>query len=746
MPPVALAIAPIAGFIGLTSTQLIIGVLATAAQVGLSFLQQEKARSQDSNSGPQSFTQNFSQGTVPRYVVLGKAPVGGVRAFFEATGGSLYMATILSDDLIEGVSAYYLRGIECLVDANGYVTTPPFNTATEKLVNFELHFGYVDQPPSALLLAAFPGVWTSDHKLQGIAYLVTKIKQPPTAADWQTIFNGRIPEIGALVKGSLVHDPRDVTQNLALQATWKNTNNPALNLLYYFTSVKGFALPRSMFALDTFINVANYCDQSITQVAGGIRKRYEMGGVFSYDEDPTDIAQNILDTFAGELYITGNGLVGLACDGTDVATVSITEDMVIDIEIDHAPGALYEYSSVKGRFSSENHGYALNVEEADPWVDEVILARITRDIPFSFDMPYVFNHSQARRLMKKKMLRLNPAWSLNLVLDYNGIELLGERLFTFSYPLIGTLTFKIESVFPDDQDGFAKMHVRCSSVDPESFLWNPAIEEGVSPAIAPTTTGSAAPQAPISLSVLVGDTDPTATFVGRALCSWTADTVGHFQEAQWRDTATSTYTTLSPTPTDRALTLTGLISGTTYEFRVRVSDAKYGVSNWTSITFVATAASGTTTALQTLTASGGVNVINASSLQSTAATAAYVEFTAVPASTLISWTGSVTKPAVSSQLADAVLSISAGSHDVYARSIGINGDLGAVSGPVTVTIAAVINTSGSSGSGNGSSLPGQGTQGTNNNSGLYGNSDPTVIGGGLYGGSDPTTGGGNGLY
>jgi hypothetical protein len=154
MPPVALALAPVAALVGLTSTQLIIGILVTAAEFGLSYLQQEKAKSQSGASAAQSFSQNFSQGTVPRYVVLGKARVGGVYAFKEASGDSFYMATILSDDLIEGVTSYYLRGTECLVGADGYVTTAPFSNATDRLVNFELHYGYIDQPASQLLMSA----------------------------------------------------------------------------------------------------------------------------------------------------------------------------------------------------------------------------------------------------------------------------------------------------------------------------------------------------------------------------------------------------------------------------------------------------------------------------------------------------------------------------------------------------------------------------------------------------------------
>jgi hypothetical protein len=727
MPFLIPAAAGVAAAIGITTTQLVITVLTTAAQVGLSYYQAEKAKQSARNASHQSFSQNISQGTVPRYAVLGLAPIGGVRAFFEASGTSLYMITLLSDDVIDRVDAFFVRDIECLVDGSNFVTTPPFNTANAKYVQFELHYGYVDQPVSPLLLSAFPGIWTVNHKLQGIAYLVTKVTQPPQA-EWQTIFNGQIPEIKTLLRGSLVYDPRDPAQTATDTNTWKTSLDPALNLFYYFTSKKGFALSRSLFDISTFVAVANYSDQLLPQKAGGFRKRYEMGGVYSYDEDPADISQRMLDTFAGEPYVTPTGLIGLSCDGTDISTITITEDMVLDIEIEHAPGALYEYSSVKARFSSEYHAYSENVEEADPWIDDAVLARISRDIPFLFDLPYVFNHSQARRLMKKKMLRLNPAWTLNLVLDFNGIELFGERLFTLNYPLLGTVLMRIEAVTPDEQFGFAKINVRCSSVHPESLLWNAALEEGIAPAIAPITGDASAPMMPTNLNIVIGDTNPLGAFAGRAVVSWDAITVGHAQEVQWRNNSVTAYTTIVVAATDRAVALTGLVSGDSYDFRVRITDTKYGVSGWANLAFVAAPIAGTTTALQSVVAVPGVNFITASLKQSAAAAAGYVEVVALGQFQALTWTGSKIIPLAANQSTDVKITEGAGTYSVYARSIGINGDLSAVSGPVNVVIAAVISTGGSSGSSSGSNsgngsvsanTTGAGSSGGSVNTSLY---------------------------
>jgi hypothetical protein len=730
MPPVIGFLAPLAAFIGVSTTALAVGILATAAQFGLSYLQAQKAKRRAKNSGGgQEIQQNIRQSTFPRYVVLGKARVGGLMLFYEAKDGKLYLATILSDDIIDSVAQFYVRNMEVLVGSDGYVTTAPFNAASGKYVRFELKFGYTDQTPSTILSAAFPGVITANHTAAGVAYLVTELTQT-TAEDFQPIFNSTVPEIAALVNGSLAWDMRDATQDVNLAASWKHTTNPALILLHYFSAVNGMGLPRFLFAGDLFEKVADYCNELEPDKAGAQRKRYEMGGIYSYEDDPVDVIERIQVTFAGQVYITDNGLFGLSCDGLDAATITITEDMIIEMEAKRNTGALYEYSSVKSRFTSEHHGYVENNDEAEPWVDEETKARIGRDIPFSFDLPYVFRHDQARRLMKRKWHDVNPEWSISMVLDYNGLELFGERVFRLVYAPLGIDgEFRIEMAAPDPEQGLARINVQCVSINPEAGEWDPATEEGDGPAVPPVTTETASPLPPTGLAALVGDTDAGAPFVGRALLSWVANTTGHNQEAEYKLSADSTWTNVSVSATTRAVIITGLTSGASYDFRVRVTNTKYGVSNFATITFTATATAGTTGALAALAAAGGTTKLTGTATQSSAATAALIEVVAVAAGGGLVWTGSTLLPVKTSGIASFSINKAAGNYDVYARSVGINGDTGAASGPVTVTVTAQpVN------NGNAGSAAGGGGNGKNNNGGGAGNSG---------GGGNNNSGGGN---
>ncbi len=746
MPPVVGAIAGAAAIAGVSSSTLVIGIASVGAKIGLSYIEQRKAkRAARRQSASQDIQQNIRQPVVPTYVVLGKRRIGGAEIFRGTKNGTLYTATALSSGIIESVQNYYIGDIECAIDAQGNVTTAPYSSTLGNKVQIELHYGYTDQAASPMLMAAFPGVWTADHRCRGIAYMVTAMQSPANADDFQAIYNSTVPDRAALVRGALVYDPRDVTQNYAVEATWKFSTNPALLLLHFFTSTQGCNLPRSLFDGNSYTRAANYCDELIPDKDGVMRKRYEAGGSYSSDFEPADIAEMLLDSFGGEPYITQIGLFGVAVDGLDAATVTLTADNIVAMKAQHATGALYEYSSVKSTFSSEDHGYKEGIQEAKPWIDAAAVTAIGRDIPYAFDLPFVFRHDQARRLMKREYYRLNPQWSLQFETDFEGIQLYGERVFNFQFPALGIDgLFRIEQVEPHSDLGFARMIVKAVSVDAAAYAWNAATEEGDAPPVPPETEETGIPLQPTNLAVLASTSPPDV-----ALVSWDALTTGKTQTFEWKTTAGSTWTAIAVTPTQRAVRLPALTPATSYDVRVRVNSVKYGSSGYATASFTPPGSAGVTGALQSLSATGGVGKLYVSAQQSAAVKAAAIQVCVVASGAPADWTSPTSFDVqADASIASKEIAKAAGSYYVYARSVGINGDFGADSGPVAVTVTAQVVNGGSSGSG-----VGTGGNGSNDGGGTL-NHDQTIgswssnsydgaMGGSGSGGS---SGGGGGLY
>jgi len=726
LAPVLISAFGISATIATIAADVIVALASSAALYAYQALKGQP--SQAGAPAAAEVDQNIKQGAYPRYVVLGKGRVGGVLWFYETDGSSMYIASIISSDVIGGVLAVYLNGNEVLRDASGLVTTPPYNYGGTKYVQIEPHYGFADQVASTILQTAFPGTVTAQHTASGVAYVVAKILAP-TSALYQTILQNRVPELATLALGSLVWDPRDATQDQNAQVTWKTTTNPALLALYYLTSLQGMNISRLAFAGDTFSAVATYCDALVPLANGSQRPRYECGLLYSMADDPVSILNQIFDTFAGRLYITQNGLIGLTCDDLDIANITITPNQIVDISIDVGTGALYEFTSVKSRFTSENHGYMANGEEADPWVDQALRLLVGRDIANSFDLPGVFRHDQARRLMKKRFYKVNPKYTVKMVTDFNGLELFGESIFRLQYPALGIdQNFRIDSVAADSTEGFAKISVQGSSIAPESLVWNPATEEGTAPAIPPTTGGANAPAIPTINLVEVGSISGVS-----ALISWTAN-VGstQLQEAQYKLSSGSAWTVVSISSSARAFLLSSLTSGSSYDFEVRVTDPSYGVSNWSSITFTATAGTDTISAPVAFSAQDAIARVAVFGTQANVNAALYLQFCVVDAGSSADWSSPIYILAGKGQSGSMTVASIVGTRWVYMRSMGINNDFSAVLGPLAVTVSAAITTAGTGST----TSAGGGSSGGNNNQGGTGVSTGSVtassIGGSVY--------------
>jgi hypothetical protein len=716
--PQVIPFAAIGAYLTANSTAIAITLLTTAASYALNSYEANKAKeaAKDAARG-QSIQQNIREALGPRYRSYGYDRIGGNIIFEEVSGKSLYYAVALSNGVIDGIERFYINNIECRIDNLGYVTTAPFNSSLGKLVRFELKSGYANQTVSSILSYTFSGVG-SNHVGSGIAYLVAEFFSPPNSEAYAAIYNSKLPEVAVLQRGSLIFDPRDPTQNAGLELSWKFSTNPALILMDFISHPDGLGLNRSIFNADSVIKVANYCDQLLRQKDGSYVKRYEMGGHYFSSEDKAAVIQDILNTFAGDIYIDQFGLFAITSHGLDLPSVTITDDIVIAQAADLTVGALYNYSSVRAQYTSDIHGYKEGQVEAAPWIDAEALAHLGRDLPYSFNLRFVNRHAQARRLMKIKFHALNPKWTLKQDLNFEGMQLFGERS---CRQVVSDLDidgdFKVVSVGTDGNFGLAKITAHLESIDPRSYLWDATTEEGTATPLVPDNSDTAYPQTPTNLQALPNSSSPCT-----ALISWAANTNNKTQQFYYKKTSDASYTEVSVYAAQRYVALSGLISGTSYDVAIRVASVAYGNSNYAYLTFVATGSAGTTGPLVYFGAAGSIGKIYVNTQQAVAAKAAYVQYSVVAVGAAADWTNPVAQTLISNQLKTGFeIPTALLTADVYARSVGINGDVGAVSGPATVTIGTAAVNTGSTGT---TSTGGQGNGGGNN-----GNND---------GGSSPT--------
>lgn len=237
------------------------------------------------------------------------------------------------------------------------------------------YLGTSGQAADAGLMADYPGVWTSAHRLRGRAYLRVTLNWHPDV--W---FNG-IPNVSAVVQGrNQCFDPRGST-------AW--SDNVAVCIRDYLSAP--FGLNCSAFEIDdaSFIAAANVCDELVTvNVATDVpapdqarwtatlqkaalhglwtnigdttwqQKRYTCNGAFLLSEDPFSILAALESACAGQLTYTG-GQWRLVAGAYVTPTMTLTEDdLRAPIQVVAKKARRDLFNTVRGTFAGPVNRHA----------------------------------------------------------------------------------------------------------------------------------------------------------------------------------------------------------------------------------------------------------------------------------------------------------------------------------------------------------------------------------------------------
>lgn len=298
----------------------------------------------------------------PLPVVYGKRRIGGTRVLTETSGSSnTYLHVIIAhaEGEVAGVDALYFDGV---------ISTDPRFSGKFTAVHV---IGTDAQAACAALMADLPSVWTSAHKLSGVAYTYVKLTYNQDA--WHGL-----PVITVDLRGRKVYDPRD--------GSTAYSANPALCLRDYLTNTR---YGRGIAATDiddaTIIAAANYCDASITTPAG-TQKRYTCNGLVDTSRASTENVRAILTCMRGMLVFSG-GKYKLVLDKADTAAFNFNEDNITgawNIKLADKRG---RYNRVRGSWISPENEWqpdiALVESTAFRVLDNALLLESKIELPFT---------------------------------------------------------------------------------------------------------------------------------------------------------------------------------------------------------------------------------------------------------------------------------------------------------------------------------------------------------------------------
>lgn len=256
MPAVAIAAIPALGttlFAGITVAQVAFAAVSLLASTVLT--PKPKLGNLSAASLATGRQDSIRQANAPRRTIYGEQLVGGTLMYAESFGSAnqyLSLVTAFASHEIGGFDQYWF-GDQLLTLSGNDVQGAYLNPLApgQTLVNIYSYTGTSAQTADATLVSESGGLWTSDHRLSGIAYTHTRLAYLQSAfADF------RIEGIRVRVRGKKIYDTRT--------AATAYSPNPALVIRDYLVNRIG-VLEADID--DTSVTAAaNVCDEQVSLV------------------------------------------------------------------------------------------------------------------------------------------------------------------------------------------------------------------------------------------------------------------------------------------------------------------------------------------------------------------------------------------------------------------------------------------------------------------------------------------------
>jgi hypothetical protein len=367
-------------FAGLVGTSAIMASFLTSAALGLAMRAlTPKPRLQDANRGYQV---NARGSALDHQVLYGRVKTGGVIIYDEATGVNnkdLHRIIAYAGHEVTSFDEIYVNDELVTLDGTGNVISP---AKYDGLIRIKEHLGSPTQTADTDLVAESAGLWTTQHTLNGIAYLYIRLSFSSDA------FPNGVPQIIATIKGKKLYDPRDGT------TAW--SDNPALCIRDYLIS--GYGLGEDAAQVDdTLVSAAaNVCDETDTEAG---TTRYTCNGAFVTSATPYDMLNDLLTSMGGMLWYAQGKWRMKPAYWTEPVLSLTNDDLRSGLNVSTRHSRRDNFNIVKGTFRGEESNWQIT-DYPEVKGSDFIAADGGQESTADIDLPFTDNSVEARRIAR----------------------------------------------------------------------------------------------------------------------------------------------------------------------------------------------------------------------------------------------------------------------------------------------------------------------------------------------------------
>lgn len=515
---VAVCHEPVSTIIGLTALISSLGVstavagaiggaiISAAISVGFALLQASLIKPQsgvgalDSSGSYNSLADTSSAVSVQvterqsipykRYVV-GTAFVGGALFFEQVKPPYLTMGILLSEGEIEGVTRAMVGTQELVfgtITQNTILTPLAVPGQPDYATNVRACFRYgnFNQSVDPLIQADYTQI-DANFRQQNIATAVMRYHYGGTTNSQATqdaflALWGQVarPNAYFVVKGMRVYDPRDPTQDMDDDTTWKWTNNATLIQTWYLTRDFGGRISMSRIRWDKIIASADYDDELMACADGTLIKKHTIDGVIVLNQKPFEVLQELLTANRG-MVLTQGGYVWIESSRPKTPIVTIHDRIL-------ASGIKYQAANAKRDQINKLQVRCVAPEQDYQVVDGPILDRtdlqaIDQEVlPATLALNYTQDHRRAQRLQKAFLSSSRLGGTITCSVDVSILSIASEELLgnvvTFDSVLFSAANGTYLVTGTSFSDDFTSVTLALTRYDSTIETdWNPATDE-----------------------------------------------------------------------------------------------------------------------------------------------------------------------------------------------------------------------------------------------------------------------------
>lgn len=553
--------------LSIAAAGVVANIAVGAALIGISSLA-GSAFSTRPTTGTTQAQATINQSTGPRIRGYGRALLGGTRAFWDSRDGVLFQIVMAHHGEITAFDQFYVGDLNVARDGSGYVNAAPFNG----LVLIQTAFGAEDQAAYPGMTALWPGLWTSDHRLRGIASWFVRFYSP-SPDQFQVVFpDGYNTPVTCVCSLSKIYDPREVGQSYEDKSTWEWSDNASLCIMDYLTHVDGYNRSIDDIDIDSFAAFADVCDELVPLAAGGTQKRYRLWGIYSLTDDPQDVLRKMQATCDAEFYQTAEGKIAIRGGKWDAPTVTITEADILGHSMEQGNNRFAAFNELKILYTSALHKF--QTMEATPWNN--LEDQAERGVLSSqLDLDMVPSGPQARRLAKIHIAKSNPEWKGTIAANLSALNALGERTVRIVLPELGIDDAFFVAGFSIRPD-LTGVEISVMSISEASYTWDAATEELEDAPIPQDTTPDLTLPVPEGLVL----DEPSAGVITATVDAPTRDDLE--LQAQIRAGAGSLWQEMQVDPSTPLVGEFSPAAAGTYDVRVRWRGQQSTAGDWSS--------------------------------------------------------------------------------------------------------------------------------------------------------------------